>query len=189
MKALFLGLGLALSAPVLAFSTRPISASDPPTLRVTLSAPQATLRDPDDSVDVTVEIHNDTSEDVYVSHLLVAFENAPAELVFEVSDSAGQTFKCESLNMTLSERTVREWWTKIAPNHFYGSQIKLNASTCRRLATPGDYTLLAKYASRGGTIPANPEWNTPAHLVWKGEVSSNSISVHVASKRNRQGNK
>jgi len=179
MKILSFALGITLFAPLLAPVSQPGPATAHAAVRVTLSPPQATLRDPDDTVNLTVEIHNDGAEDVYVSHLLVGFENAPAKLVLEVSDAAGYTFKCESLNMILSEHIVREWWTKVAPNHFYGSEVKLNAATCECLRTAGDYTLLAKYASHGGTIPANSEWNMPAHPVWKGEVTSNVIKVHV----------
>ncbi|HYL46649.1 MAG TPA: hypothetical protein VEU52_06460, partial [Candidatus Limnocylindrales bacterium] len=82
-------------------------------------------------------------------------------------------------------------WVSIPPNHFYGSIIQLDPRYYPELNTPGHYRINGRFVSEGllstvnyNTLAKHPE--EVAHLPgksWKGEVETNSITIHVIAEK------
>lgn len=93
-------------------------------------------------------------------------ENTVVSCDFRVSDSYDPIREAQS-------------WTRIAPRHFYGVDIALDAREYPCLNEPAHYVVTAVYQSRGGTVPANKEWKIPPVAVWEGTLRSRPVSFDL----------
>ena len=145
-------------------------------LRLSVSADKAPLNKP---ITVRVEMWNRGAEDFYASYALTPILNGPAYLTLEFVDEAGHQYSDEKWFATLSDQAVHEWWIRIAPGHFYGTELVLDPKIYSFLKNLGTFTVRAKYSSKGGLTPPNAEWGVISHSVWRGSLESNPVSITV----------
>jgi len=82
----------------------------------------------------------------------------------------------------------------LAPGHFYGGEVVMNASRFKRLEIPGKYRIQGRYWSRGILAEDinNPllgyaeELKKLPYRSWTGEVETNSIWIEVVKPRSRK---
>ena len=131
---------------------------------------------------VRVELRNNGKTDFIVGEDLLPIVNASTYLMVEVTDSEGHKgpLGVTAADMSFSVRNAS--WTRIAPLHYYGIELDLDTRDYPALGRPGRYSLRAKYVSEGGTTPPSPEWQVPSFEVWKGEITSNTVTIDVLPK-------
>jgi hypothetical protein len=133
-----------------------------------------------EEIHVRVEIVNGTDEDFFVGRSLQQTFTNPSYVWITVSDElTGSGSDKEATTEFLTPRTVSEWWTRVAPRHFYGTELSLDGRTHAYLRKRGHYLVRAKYISRGGIVAATPNEGSPSQQVWQGEIESNTISIEI----------
>jgi hypothetical protein len=148
-------------------------------VQLVLTASKTDMQIGGEPIILRVELWNRGKEDFPAGADLVPVLNHLAHVKLEGWNENGQrVFLFDSIQATGVSR-YDEWWNMITPGHFYGTEYKLDPLDFEFVKTPGDYRLVATYISRGGTIPANAERQFPAQTVWKGELTSHSLSVRV----------
>jgi len=128
-----------------------------------------------------LEFKNVGKADFLAPKWLVSITNSPSSVVLEFEDSKGSKSKGEEEHWILSTEAVNDWWTDIAPGHYYRIDMKVGRARlflfCKK---PGLYKLTAKYVSKSGlTPPSREDWHIPAHEVWKGEILSNVVEFQI----------
>jgi ribosomal protein S28E/S33 len=146
-------------------------------LRIIVLTPTVKSGEP---LKVRIELKNDGKDEVVVARNLVGPTNGPAYLALEFEDENGKKYEEPALLAWMSLEHRNDWWTQIAPGHYYGVENSLDDASCECLKKPGRYKLVARYISKGGlTPPSREDWYIPAREVWKGEIVSNSVAFEV----------
>jgi hypothetical protein len=146
-------------------------------LRVVVSTPVVALGD---SVFVRVELKNKGHDEIPIARWLVPIVNGPAYLVLEFENENGSKFSGENMRGMFSTEATNDWWTMLAPYHYYGVEIDFNYKTYSFLKAPGKYRITARYVSKGGlTPPSRDDWHIPGRQAWQGDISSKAASFEV----------
>jgi hypothetical protein len=156
-----------------------------PGIHLTLAISQNQFRLGETPPRLKIEMRNESREYFYVARDLgPPIINLTAYVEIDVTNQNGETLILESLHGAyLDWAFMHEWWVCIAPSHYYGTEYSLDSDESTPIHEPGTYKLTAKYVSHGGIIPANKEWQLPAHAVWKGEIKSNSVKITILPPR------
>lgn len=153
-----------------------------PDIELRLVADKAKVRIGEQPVRMRVELFNKGKHDFIAGGELEPITNAPTFLQLEFTDSKGAAHRGSVVNLWMNDQIRNEWWTRIAPGHYYGIEFDLDLETYPFMGVPESYTITAKYVSKGGATPPSPEWQVPSRHVWEGELSSNSVQVTVLEK-------
>ena len=147
---------------------------------------------PGEPVIIRVELKNNGGAEIPIARWLVPMVNGPSSLVLEFEDEKGSKFSGENLHGILSTEATNDWWTMLAPEHYYGLEMRFDDKSYGFLKVPGKFKISARYVSKGGlTPPSRDDWHIPAHDAWKGQLSSNIATFEVRptdSKRPPHGN-
>jgi hypothetical protein len=146
-------------------------------IELRISASKLVVRETGDEAEMLLEFHNISDKDVYVGGEIAGFQNAPSMAYLKVQGNQRETEKCGIMNITLSQKAIDEWWTKIAPFHYYGTKSELNSRTCEIFGSPGVYKIAAVYVSKGGQVSAAPDCSNAPAEAWSGQIESNSIEI------------
>jgi hypothetical protein len=88
-----------------------------------------------------------------------------------------------------SRSELPQHWIALPPQHFYGGEVVMRASSFQKLKVPGKYRVQGKYSSRGSLAedindPPMHYSEEPKKLpyeVWAGTVETNSIWIEVSN--------
>jgi len=163
-------------------------AQNNPGVELRLSATTETVQS-GDPIHLRAELENSGKEDFFAGSMLDPIINAPAYLTIEIGDEKGTKYRGDIMHSIFSQQAINEWWTKIAPGHYYGAKIELDDESYTFLKPVGKYTITARYVSNGGVTPPSPAWQVSSYRVWKGQVTSNPVVITVTTaKANRVAN-
>jgi hypothetical protein len=156
---------------------------------------------PGEDIRLHVEIRNEDKRDLFVSKTIEAgFSNALATIDFTVSYGNhvdrpttvvfSDSFSSERSSYPPLASELPRYWIALPPQHFYGGDVVVSASSFRNLGVPGRYRIQGKYKSRG--FLAQDINNPLAHYaqelkqlpfeVWVGEVETNSVWIEIVSR-------
>jgi len=127
------------------------------------------------------EFLNNAKTDFVVGKSLLPIINTSTYLTLEISDEKGALKGTQVMTVSGYAGPDIASWTRIAPGHFYGIEIKLDVSEYPYLDEPGRYAIKATYVSKGGDACALSRLSSlPAACpVWEGRIISNSIWIEV----------
>ncbi len=172
-----------------------------PRIAVQISAERVRFH-PGEDIRLHVELWNEGRRDVFVSKdIETRFSNAlatidltlyhgkeadrPTTVVFSDSFSSERA----SYPPLISE--LPRYWIALPPQHFYGGEVVMSASSFKGLSVPGRYRIQGKYQARG--FLAQDINNPLAHYfqelkqlpyeAWVGEVETNSVWIEVTNKQ------
>jgi hypothetical protein len=181
--------------------TSEASPNDPASpISVRISTEKTHLR-PGQDVHLHVEVWNDGTHDVFISKEIASdVSNAIARidlaLYYGTSvDKPTLTIVADSFS---SERTsyppllneLPRYWIAIPPQHYYGGDIVMSASSFKKLRTPGKYRIQGRYRSRGfltrdinnPLLHYEEELKQLPYPAWVGEVETNSIWIEITKR-------
>jgi hypothetical protein len=171
-----------------------------PRISVRISADRTRFR-PGEDIRLHVEIWNEGDQDLFVFKKIdytVANALATIDLTLYHGDQADRPTTTAVSDSFSSERSsyppladeLPRYWIALPPQHFYGGEVVLSASSFRKLSVPGRYRIQGKYKSRG--FFAQDINNPLAHYAqelkqlpfeaWAGEVETNSVWIEIANK-------
>jgi len=165
-------------------TTKVQAAENPKGVKLKLSINTKIVRLGEKPAKLRVELWNYGPDNFISAEALSPYTSAPAFLLIEAVNEQGERAKLWQLQVM---GAPQEWWNRIPPGHYYGTEYDLNPTDIDALAKPGLYKLVATYVSNGGNTSAVPEHRLPSYAVWKGKLESNSVSIQVVQKSN--GNK
>jgi hypothetical protein len=128
---------------------------------------------------IRVELLNKGKEDFIAGTELVPIMNAQAYLILEFLDNKGNLRRGAGISEHFTEKGLNEWWTRIAPGHYYGFEFDLDPGTYPFLETPGTYKMVAKYVSKGGVTASIVNPDSLSYRVWEGSITSDSVSLEI----------
>jgi len=128
---------------------------------------------------IRVELLNKSNENFIVGIELAPIMNAQAYLALEFLDNNGNLHQGQGISENFTEKGLNEWWTRIAPGHYYGAEFDLDPYTYPFLETPGTYRIVAKYESKGGMTASIVNPDSLSYRVWEGSITSNSVSLEI----------
>jgi hypothetical protein len=153
---------------------------------------------PGEDVPLRVEIWNKGNQDVFIfKNIDVAFSNALAVIDLTLYDgkqadrpmvaSVSDSFASERSSYPPLAGELPKYWIAVPPQHFYGGEVMMRASSFERLRVPGKYRVQGKYSSRGFLAQDinNPllhyaqELKKLPYQAWVGAVDTNSIYIEV----------
>lgn len=139
-----------------------------------LMASKNVMRIGDSPIVLRVELWNRGKNDFWASRNLLAITSQPAYLEVYVQNANGHMVPLEQMDAILSSQAVNDSWTCISPGHYYGLELRLDASLYGNILTPGKHKLVARYVSNGGWTAPSPEWDVPSHKIWEGVLEFDS---------------
>ena len=155
------------------------SLSGPKGIQLKLVATESRIHVDDGPIVLRIELWNTSADNFPVGPMLGPFVNQPTYVRLEAWNEKGErVFLLDSMRGT-GVSIFEKWWNLIPPGHYYGTEYQLNSTDSEFVKTPGNYRLVATYVSRGGVTTGNPESQIPAYNVWKGELASNAVWIHV----------
>lgn len=174
---------LALLASVAAFlsgfATPNILGGTPPRVELHLSTNVAERHVGGPPVHVRVELWNKGKEDFIAGAEFAPILNAPSYVNLEFTDEKGAVHEGSVIYSNFTEDTKSQWWTRVAPGHYYGAEWDLDSTTYQFLDTPGLYKLTARYVSKGGDFGGRAGGAVVCCRVWSGEVISNTMMIRI----------
>jgi hypothetical protein len=181
MVKTMVALGLMVSQLWASLQSQPasrISAATAP-VEVRLIALNAQRRAGQAPIHIRVELLNKSNENFIVATELEPIMNARAYLALEFLDGNGNLHQGLGISENFTEKGLKEWWTRIAPGHYYGVEFDLDPHTYPFLETPGTYRVVAKYISKGGVTASIVDPDSLSYRVWEGSITSNSVSLEI----------
>ena len=174
-------LGLMVSQLWAGIQSQPASrtAASPAPVEVRLLVPTTQRRVGQAPIHIRVELWNKGKEDFIAGSELAPIMNARAYLALEFLDNKGNLHQDPGISENFSEKGLNEWWTRIAPGHYYGVEFDLDPYTFPFLETPGTYKMVAKYVSKGGLTASIANPDSLSYRVWEGSITSNSVSLET----------
>jgi hypothetical protein len=181
MVRTLVALGLTVSQLWVSTQSQPASriSEVSPSIDVRLSVQNTQRRAGEAPIHVRVELWNKGKQDFIASSELVPIVNARAYLVLEFLDDNGNLHRGLGISEHFTEKGLNEWWTRIAPGHYYGLEFDLDPNTYPFLETPGTYKMVAKYVSKGGVTASIVNPDSLSYRIWEGSITSNSVSVEI----------
>ena len=167
-----------------------------PKLELKLIATKPAIQ-PGEQLKLRVELWNVGTEDVIIAQNLDStFGNSALDLILTgqgVGESVGAVGdRFPETGEPDFEKTFVTNWLTLNKKHFYGTHIYMDPIDFPHLRKPGQYQVSAQYYSRG--ISSTPGWNGSflkqadidklPLIAFEGAITSNNISIHVATRRN-----
>jgi hypothetical protein len=153
--------------------------SEPAPVEVRLIVPTTQRRVGQAPIHIRVELWNKGKEDFIAGSELAPIMNARAYLALEFLDNKGNLHQDPGISENFTEKGLNEYWTRIAPGHYYGVEFDLDPYTFPFLETPGTYKMVAKYVSKGGLTASIANPDSLSYRVWEGSITSNSVSLET----------
>jgi hypothetical protein len=154
---------------------RPLEEAPPIEFRIITS--RTLLHGTRDKAEIKLEFFNRGKRDIYVGGEIAGFQSAPSKVFIRIEDKTHNVTNCGLMNLILSQKAVDDWWTKIAPFHYYGTKFELDSQICEAFKVPGEYRLTAVYISKGGQVAGTSSTNSHAEEAWSGQIESNEIRI------------
>jgi hypothetical protein len=162
-----------------AFAATNIFGANPPGVELHLSAVVPERRVGGPPIRARVELWNEGKEDFIAGAEFAPILNAPSFVKLEFVDERGTVHAGSVIYSNFSEDGKSQWWTRIAPHHYYGEEFDLDLNSYPFLDSPGIFKVSAKYVSKGRDAQASTHDPLVCCRVWAGEIASNTVSIRI----------